>query len=88
MYTCSGSIPSGRHYIGKTADPVRRLNEHNTKKGRWTSAFQPWELIALEEFEDAKGASARESFLKSWAGITERRRWIEAAEISRLVERP
>jgi putative endonuclease len=82
------SIPSGRHYIGRTSDPVRRLNEHNTKKGRWTSAFQPWELIALEEFEDAKGASARESFLKSWAGIAERRRLIEAAEISRLVERP
>ena len=43
------SIPSGRHYIGKTSDPVRRLNEHNTKKGRWTSGFQPWENSRTRE---------------------------------------
>ena len=35
------SIPTGRHYIGMTSDVEERLYEHNTKKGRWTSSFQP-----------------------------------------------
>jgi putative endonuclease len=68
------SIPAGRHYIGMSSDVDRRLHEHNTKKGRWTSSFQPWEVIALEEFGSRGEAARRESFLKSRAGITERQR--------------
>ena len=68
------SLRAGRHYIGKTSDAERRLEEHNTKTGRWTSAFKPWALIACEEYEDRKAARAREAFLKSRAGIAERKR--------------
>jgi len=82
------SIPTGRHYIGKTFDPARRLHEHNTKKGRWTSSFQPWQLIALEEFEDARAAGKREAFLKSRPGIEERTRLIERALTAQLAEHP
>ena len=66
------SIPTGRQYAGVTSGLQRRLTEHNTKTGRWTSAFKPWELIAFEEFEDRKAAFGREAFLKSREGIPER----------------
>jgi predicted GIY-YIG superfamily endonuclease len=55
-----------------TSDVQRRLHEHNTKKGRWTSSFQPWEMVALEEFGTRKDACTREAFLKSRAGIAQR----------------
>ena len=66
------SIPTGRHYIGMSSDVERRLQEHNTKTGRWTSSFKPWELIALEEFGSRSEAGNRERFLKSRAGLAER----------------
>ena len=68
------SISAGRHYIGSTADVARRLNEHNTQNGRWTSAYKPWVLVATEEFETRSQARKREAYLKSRAGITERLR--------------
>jgi len=68
------SVPTGRHYIGSTADVARRLNEHNTKNGRWTSSYKPWTLVAVEEFDSRKEARGRESFLKSRAGIDDRLR--------------
>ena len=71
------SIPSGKHYIGIAADVERRLIEHNTKTGRWTSAFKPWRVVATEEYADRVAASRRERFLKSREGITARRLLIE-----------
>jgi putative endonuclease len=68
------SIPTGRHYIGMSPDVERRLHEHNTRTGRWTSSFRPWELVASEGFGCRKEASAREAFLKSRAGIRDRQR--------------
>jgi predicted GIY-YIG superfamily endonuclease len=68
-----------------TSDVQRRLHEHNTKKGRWTGSFQPWELTALEEFGGRTEASAREAFLKSKAGIGERYRLYDQ---NGVVERP
>ena len=82
------SVPTGRHYIGATSDVERRLHEHNTKKGRWTSSFQPWELIALEELANRGDAMTRESFLKSRAGIAERKRLFEQLVGIEAVERP
>ena len=82
------SIPTGRHYIGMTSDVERRLNEHNTKKGRWTSNFQPWEVVALERFPTRSEAVHREAFLKSRAGIADRQRLFEQLDRVALVERP
>jgi putative endonuclease len=70
------SIPSGKHYIGITADVEKRLNEHNTKTGRWTSAFRPWEVLGAEEYPDRPAAARRERFLKSRAGIEARKELI------------
>jgi putative endonuclease len=66
------SVPSGKHYIGIAADVAKRLHEHNTKNGRWTSAYKPWELVAFEEYPDRALAGRRERFLKSRAGIRAR----------------
>ena len=71
------SVPTGKHYIGITANVDRRLTEHNSKTGRWPSAFKPWELVRIEEHEDRGSASRREVFLKSRQGITERRKFLE-----------
>jgi putative endonuclease len=68
------SIPTDKHYIGMTADVDRRLAEHNSKTGRWTSTFQLWELLATERYSDRASALARERFLKSRNGIAERYR--------------
>ncbi len=68
------SIPTGRHYIGSTAAVARRLDEHNTRNGRWTSPFKPWVLVATEEYESRKEARGREAYLKSRPGIGERLR--------------
>jgi putative endonuclease len=82
------SIPTGRHYIGMSSDVDRRLKEHNTKSGRWTSSFQPWELLALEEHATRSEASRREAFLKSRAGIAERRQLFEGPGRAEPVGRP
>jgi len=74
------SVPTGRHYIGSTADVARRLDEHNTRNGRWTSPFKPWKLVATEEFETREQARSREAFLKSRAGISDRIRLCAAIE--------
>jgi putative endonuclease len=66
------SIPSGRHYIGITSDVERLLEEHNSKTGRWTSRFQPWELVIAEGYPDRRSAAQRERFLKSREGVRAR----------------
>ncbi|MBZ5676443.1 MAG: GIY-YIG nuclease family protein [Acidobacteriia bacterium] len=66
------SIPTGKHYIGISADVEKRLLEHNTKSGRWTSAFKPWEVVGTEEYPDRSAAARRERFLKSRPGIEAR----------------
>jgi len=77
------SIPTGRHYIGIAADVGRRLKEHNSRNGRWTSAFQPWELIGFEEYADRRRAARREAYLKSRSGMAERPGLFERFEMLR-----
>ena len=67
------SLPSGKRYIGISADVEKRLKEHNTKNGRWTSAHKPWMLVAIEEHPDRPAAAGRERFLKSREGIAARK---------------
>ena len=74
--------PTGRFYIGMTGDPERRLQEHNSRTGRWTSSGKPWELLG-EEYPDRGAAAARETFLKCRRGMKQRLDWIGRLE-SRL----
>jgi putative endonuclease len=76
LYVLS-SVPTGKRYIGITADVDKRLHEHNSKTGRWTSGFQPWTLLGIEKYGDRAAATLRERFLKSRAGISARRELFE-----------
>jgi predicted GIY-YIG superfamily endonuclease len=71
------SVPTGKHYFGIAANVAKRLEEHNSKNGRWTSSYKPWELVATEEFSDRASAARQERFLKSRAGIQARRELVE-----------
>jgi predicted GIY-YIG superfamily endonuclease len=37
--------PKGKFYIGISDDTVRRVEQHNSEKSRWTKAKGPWELV-------------------------------------------
>jgi putative endonuclease len=56
---------NGRHYTGSSADPLRRLADHNTGKVTATKYLRPWSLVYVEEFPDAASARQREYHLKS-----------------------
>jgi len=53
-----------RYYLGWTTDLRRRLEEHNTRKSPYTRARGPWELIAVEVYDDLEAAKQRERSLK------------------------
>jgi putative endonuclease len=72
------SVPAGKHYFGIAGDVDKRLHEHNTKNGRWTTAYKPWRLVGVEEYPDRASANRRERFLKSREGIAARRQLVEA----------
>ena len=52
------------YYIGYTKDLERRLDEHQSDKGGWTSGRGPWTLKYFEEYEDDTEARKREIKLK------------------------
>ena len=54
-----------RFYVGYTSNLVRRLNEHNRKKGKFTDSGIPWVLVYSEIFSNKSDAMAREKFIKS-----------------------
>ena len=36
---------TGKYYVGLTSDLVRRLDDHNCGRSRWTAKYRPWEMI-------------------------------------------
>ncbi|KPL01996.1 MAG: hypothetical protein AMJ90_07120 [candidate division Zixibacteria bacterium SM23_73_2] len=74
-----------RYYIGSTQNLKKRLEEHNSKKKRWTSRFQPWEIMYSEAFSNRGEAVKRERMLKSKEGIKEK---LQIIEKSNQVEHP
>ncbi len=54
-----------RFYVGYTNDLHRRIAEHNRKKGKFTDAGIPWELVHCEEYPSKKAAMDREKYIKS-----------------------
>ena len=53
-----------RYYVGFTNDLVRRLTEHNRKKGKYTDSGIPWELVYHEIYSTKAEAMSRENFIK------------------------
>jgi len=54
-----------RYYVGYTNNIERRIAEYNRKKGKFTDAGIPWELIYFESYPTKKEAREREEFIKS-----------------------
>ncbi len=54
-----------RYYVGFTNNIVRRLEEHNRKKGKFTDAGIPWVLVYSETYDSKQEAMDREEFIKS-----------------------
>ena len=54
-----------RYYVGYTNNISRRMSEHNRKKGKYTDAGIPWELVYTETFKTRNDAKERETYIKS-----------------------
>ncbi len=67
MYYCYilKSIGDGSYYVGYTGNLERRLIEHNSKSGHFTSNKAPWQLAYFEEYVSRIDAVRREVQIKS-----------------------
>ena len=54
-----------KYYVGYTNDLMRRLNEHNRIKGKFTDVGIPWVLVYKETYATKKIAMDREKLIKS-----------------------
>ena len=57
-----------KRYGGITRNVLKRLNEHNAGKSKFTSGFVPWHVIHVESFKSMKEARIREKYFKTGAG--------------------
>jgi len=55
----------GKHYIGISADIVKRLEAHNSGRVRSTKSYRPWRIIYQEECGGRIEARRREKKLKA-----------------------
>ena len=58
----------GRFYIGLTDDVVRRLEDHNNGRSKWTSKWGPWELVWQRGPSTLTEARKLENWLKRQKG--------------------
>ncbi len=71
------SLRDGTFYFGSTQDLVKRLDEHNEGRVRYTKGHCPYELFYTEEFQSRSEALKREKYFKSIAGY----RWLREQRI-------
>ena len=72
VYVILSSSHNNR-YIGSTDNVVKRVDEHNKGKCRYTSGRKPWTLVYKEQYATRSEAIKREKFLKSGQG----RKWLD-----------
>jgi putative endonuclease len=58
------SIQDGTFYKGYSANPLKRLQQHNQGNSPYTSGKMPWKLVYVEEFSTKTEALLRERNLK------------------------
>jgi putative endonuclease len=63
------SLRDKTFYKGCTSDLKRRLKEHNSGKGFYTSQHYPYKLIYYEAYLLKTDAEARERYLKTSMGM-------------------
>ena len=71
------SCKDGGCYVGISADPNKRLLDHNAGRCSATKPRRPLKLLYQEEWPDTKSARQREKYLKSYAGSREKQKIIE-----------
>ena len=62
------SIDGLHQYVGISADPERRLKEHNAGQSRFTKTFRPWKIVYIEAAGNREDARKLEKYYKSAAG--------------------
>jgi putative endonuclease len=60
------SEENDRYYVGRSKNPERRLEHHNTTSTGFTSRYRPWELVFTQEFPTKDDAVAAEQLIKGW----------------------
>ncbi len=68
VYILETTTAPAHYYVGQTADPERRLREHNEGKSVHTNKHKPWKLRVSIGFADKSRAAAFEHYLKSGSG--------------------
>jgi putative endonuclease len=68
VYILRSESDPGRHYVGITSDPDRRLDWHNHSPCGHTTAHRPWTLVVVLEFPTEQQAVRFEKYLKSGSG--------------------
>jgi predicted GIY-YIG superfamily endonuclease len=71
------SITDATWYTGMAKDAVARLKEHNAGKNRFTKGHQPWKIIYTEQHPSWAEARLREKYLKTHAGKTWLKKFLE-----------
>ena len=56
--------PDGIYYKGYSTNVVRRLAEHNSSEGKYTSLKGPWKLVYQKELDNKRDALIEERRLK------------------------
>ena len=62
------SVDGLHQYVGMSADPERRLKEHNAGQSRFTKSFRPWKIVYIEAAGNREDARKLEKYYKSAAG--------------------
>ncbi len=57
------SKKNGNLYIGSTPNIVKRLEEHNAGKSKYTKKFLPWSLVYFEGYLATDDAIKKESII-------------------------
>ena len=64
------SEENDRYYVGRSKNPERRLEHHNTTSTGFTARYRPWDLVFKEEFPTKDKAIAAEQLIKGWKSRT------------------
>ncbi len=55
------------YYKGFSENPFRRLEQHTNAESRYTSKYDDWILVYIEEFASKREALIREKSLKKYS---------------------
>ena len=72
------SLKDGTHYVGISENAETRLGVyHNNGRVKATKNKRPWKIIYREQHAGVSEAREREKYLKSYKGVTEKKKIIE-----------